>query len=74
MRGLRVRLPGGAEVAGRVALADGWWKQADRHEGRASQQLRRHAADLYEAALPELTGLGRKAVEERIAEARNAGR
>lgn len=52
-----------------VAAADAWWAYADNRKPTQKDAIRRHAADLYEAALPNLTGLDRVRVEKRLQEA-----
>lgn len=47
------------EAAARLALADGWWHQADSLEGPEKLQVQRRATYWYEKALPDLAGLNR---------------
>jgi len=51
-----------------IAAADAWWAYADTRKPVQKDAIRRHAADLYEAALPDLTGLDRVRVEKRLQE------
>jgi hypothetical protein len=49
-------------------LADGWWAYAQKERKGARQTILEHAAMWYEAALPELPGLMKVAVENRLRE------
>lgn len=52
-----------------VAAADAWWEYAGTRKPGQKEVIRRHAADLYQSALPELTGLDKVKVEKRLQEA-----
>lgn len=52
-----------------VRLADGWWDWAASQKAVLKDGAIRHAADLYQTALPELTGLDKVKVEKRLHEA-----
>lgn len=53
-----------------VRAADGWWDFAARQsDPRARAAITAHAATLYARALPDLTGLRKTQVEQRIADA-----
>jgi hypothetical protein len=55
------------------AAADGWWDLA-RHESElARRHIQQHAATLYVAALPALTGTSRQKATQRVAEVTEAG-
>jgi len=51
-----------------IDLADQWWAIADKQIGIAKRNIRQHAAELYQAALPELAGLTKIRVAKRLAE------
>ena len=52
-----------------VAAADAWWAYADGKKPAVKDAVRRHAADLYQQALPELEGLDKVRIEKRVQEA-----
>jgi formylglycine-generating enzyme required for sulfatase activity len=52
-----------------IGLADGWWGVSAKQLGAFQLQIRRHAASLYGPALDGATGIRRKLMEKRIAEA-----
>jgi len=52
-----------------VNLADGWWDWAASQKTAFKDGAIRHAADLYQTALPELSGLDKVKVEKRLQEA-----
>ena len=56
--------PGNADA--KVALADRWWDLAEKGEGTMRDQIRKHAVDWYKQALPNLSGLSAKVVQQRI--------
>jgi hypothetical protein len=57
------------EVAGRVALADGWWDLADKEKSPLRKsQLILHARGLYESVLPDTSALVRARIEKRLDE------
>jgi len=56
-----------------LAVADGWWAMADAEPGRARQQLQFHAVRWYKRAEPNLTGADQQRVQQRLAEAEDAG-
>src|SRR6185436_20541711 len=49
-----------------LAVADGWWKYASTQKDSRALSIRRHAADWYRLALPNLAGLARARVEAAI--------
>jgi len=57
------------EVAKRIAVADEWWKLGDSVKMPLKGQLQLHAAELYAASLSDATGLSKKKIEIRIADA-----
>jgi hypothetical protein len=68
-----------AELAGpklpaeRLALADGWWNAAESVGPDVQEPLRRRAAAQYKTLVANLTGDEQKRVQERLAEAGDAG-
>jgi hypothetical protein len=61
------------EPTDRVSIADGWWDLAEKEKSPLRKsQLSSHARDLYESALPGLTGIPQARVEKRLAEADTA--
>lgn len=52
-----------------VRLADGWWDWAASQKTALKDGAMRHAADLYQTALPALSGLDKVKVEKRVHEA-----
>lgn len=52
-----------------VRLADGWWDWAESQKNALKDGAIRHAADLYQTALPDLSGLDKVKVEKRLHEA-----
>ena len=57
------------DVAERVAVADEWWKLGESDKTPLKDRLKVHAAELYAAALPDATGLTKKKIETRLADA-----
>jgi hypothetical protein len=58
-----------ADVADRVALADGWWDLAEKEKSPLRKgQLLAHAKSLYVDALADATGLLRAKIEKRVGE------
>jgi hypothetical protein len=56
-----------AQISEQVGLADGWWELAEKEKSSLRKsQLQAHAKALYEAALPEATGLLRAKIEKRL--------
>ncbi|MCE9554388.1 MAG: hypothetical protein K8T91_13555 [Planctomycetes bacterium] len=55
----------GDEVAARLAAS--WWEVGNRAEGTAKNNVRAHAAILYQRVLPNLTGAAKTNAEKRIA-------
>jgi clan AA aspartic protease (TIGR02281 family) len=49
-----------------IDIGDAWWAFGENGSTFAQQQIRRHAAKSYESALPELKGLIRVRVEQRL--------
>jgi len=58
---------GPADIEATVGLGDAWWDLADKENGTAKAQMRRHAAHWYHEALPKLGGLAKAKVEKRLA-------
>jgi hypothetical protein len=57
------------EAEKQVELADAWWELGKNEGGTPRDSLRAHAADIYRAALPNLTSALKKAgIEKRLAE------
>ena len=56
-----------------LAVADSWWAMADAETGRARQQIRLHAVSWYKLAEPNLTAADQQRVQQRLAEAEDAG-
>jgi hypothetical protein len=55
-----------------VQLADAWWDLAQKESGTARDSLRLHAGAVYQASLPKLTSVLKKAaIEKRLAEITN---
>jgi len=61
-------LEGVTDVAGQVALGDGWWALSETKDGLAKERLRERAAVWYRLASPKLAGLAKSKVEKRISE------
>ena len=57
-----------AESAAQLALADGWWLQAQQEAGAARGTLLARAVRWYRQALPGVKGLERIRVEQRLGE------
>ncbi|HEX3997032.1 MAG TPA: hypothetical protein VHX65_00605 [Pirellulales bacterium] len=58
-----------------VALADAWWDLSQKDAGAARESLRLHAAEIYQAAMPNLaSALKKAAIEKRLAEVANLPR
>ena len=53
-------------AADRLQLADLWWRLADTLDEEGQAAVRRHALTWYQAALPDLAGLSRVRVEQRL--------
>ena len=53
-------------------VADAWWDLSQSRSESVRRPLRAHAAAIYEAALPNLTGLSKVAAERRVAETKEA--
>lgn len=53
-----------------LALAGGWYNSAEKETSEAREQLRLRAAEWYERAAPNLTGLAKTMAERRSLEAR----
>ena len=60
------------EPAEQVTQGDGWWNLAENNKGASQQQLRFHAVYWYRKAIPQLTGLLREKVQQRLAQAGEA--
>ena len=58
--------PSGADA--QFQLANGWWSQANKLEGVPSDNVKAYAGELYQSALPGLTGLSKVTAEKRLAE------
>jgi len=55
------------DMAGRIALADGWWTAADGEKSAlAAARMRARAGDLYEQALPDAAADARTHVQARL--------
>ena len=52
-----------------IRLADGWWDWGSSQKAAMKEGAIRHAADLYQTALPSLSGLDKVKVEKRVHEA-----
>ncbi len=61
-------LEGVTDVAGQVALGDGWWALAETKDGLAKERLRERAAVWYRLAAPKVSGIVKSKVEMRISE------
>lgn len=60
------------DLARQVAVADGWWEAAESNtKPLPKRHLRKRAADLYQRALPGLSGLTRKRAEKRLEQFRS---
>jgi hypothetical protein len=58
-----------ADAEQQVELADAWWDLAKTEGGTARDSIHAHAADIYRAAMPNLTSaLKKAALEKRLAE------
>ena len=57
--------------AGAVAAADAWWNYAETKKGTVKDAALRHATDLYQKMLPDLSGLDKVRVEKRVQESAN---
>ena len=63
------------DAAQQVQLADEWWDLAQKEAGAARDSLHLHAADIYQAALPNLTSaLKKAAIGKRLEEVANLPR
>ncbi len=57
----------GPTVAGeQLSIADGWWDLAQRERGKPQEHLRQRALYWYEQAEPQLTGLQKVKVNQRL--------
>ncbi len=74
-RTIRTELANPTDTNAIVVLGDAWWELADKYKERSKFLLRAHAADLYQTAMPKLSGLAAAKVEKRIkeSEAETAG-
>jgi len=61
-------LEGVTDVAGQVALGDGWWVLSETKDGLVKERLRERAVVWYRLASPKLAGLAKSKVEKRISE------
>jgi len=61
-------LEGVPDVAGQVALGDGWWALSETKDGLAKERSRERAAVWYRLASPKLSGLAKSKVDKRISE------
>ena len=61
-------LEGVTDVAGQVAIGDGWWAVSETTDGLAAERARERAVSWYRLASPKLTGLAKSKVEKRISE------
>ena len=64
---LEMRKP--TQLEDQLAVADGWWKLADKINGPLSIQMKLHAAEMYKPLFAKTTGLAQKLLEARLAEA-----
>jgi len=55
-----------ADADAQIALADGWWEQAQSAQNHSKENIMRHAGQWYERALPALSGLVKFKVEKRL--------
>jgi hypothetical protein len=60
------------EPAAQVKQGDGWWELAEKRHWAPQKQLRLHAAYWYRKAIPQLTGLMREKVQQRVTQAAEA--
>ena len=66
--GLELEEP--TEAAKQVEIGDAWWAIAEREENAALRTtIQRHAAQWYRAAVPNLSGLSRRHVEQQLEQA-----
>ncbi len=61
-------LEGVTDVAGQVAIGDGWWAVSETTDGLAAERARERAVSWYRLASPKLAGLAKSKVEKRISE------
>jgi hypothetical protein len=54
------------DAAARLGVADGWWELADKQRGPVQRTIQKRAGYWYEQALPELKGLVKARVEQRL--------
>jgi hypothetical protein len=67
-------LLGPTETAARMEIADGWWDLGQKEKNTVWKgRLLAHAVTIYDAVLPETSGLSRMKLEKRIADASAAG-
>jgi hypothetical protein len=57
-----------ATAESKVAAADVWWDLARKESEVARRHIQQHAAELYKAALPSLTGVAKQKVDKRLGE------
>jgi hypothetical protein len=55
-----------ADADTQIALADGWWEQAQSAWNHSKENIMRHAGQWYEKALPSLSGLVKFKGEKRL--------
>ena len=65
-------LQGVSDPAAQATLGDGWWDLAQTEQGTAQQRLQQRARLWYAKALPNLTGLVKTKVQQRLEEAEPA--
>ncbi len=56
------------ELKERIDLADRWWQLAERHEGYVRSQMRNRAGRWYRKAEPDVSGLTKTRIEQRLME------
>lgn len=61
------------DLASRVSAGDAWWALSEKQSGPTSAKIKRRAADHYNAAFPELSGLTKTKIEKRLASLSAAG-
>jgi hypothetical protein len=55
-----------AETDAQVALADGWWEQAQLEQDYSRKTILQHAGQWYENTLPKISGMMKLKVEKRL--------
>ncbi len=60
-------LEGVTDVAGQVALGDGWWALSETEDGVTKERARERAVAWYRLASPKLAGLAKSRVDKRVA-------